>query len=216
MTEHVTQTAAEVEPRSGLTAVGTTPEELVRRLEDQLVERVERAEHANRRLLWFNRALAGTVALALVGTGLALRRQGHFQEVTARQFVLRGSDGTVRGSWKVLDDGTTRLMLHDSSGVARLKLTVLSGSGAPGVTLADGGGEPRVVLGMLPEQTMSLVFADRAGTTRAVFGLSPDGDPTLVLADRQGTAQVGLGLDGAGKAGRGRGEAAVAENAIPR
>jgi hypothetical protein len=47
-------------------------------------------------------------------------------------------------------------------------------------------GRSRTVLGLLPDQTATLVCADPAGKTRAVLGIPADGSSTLVFADRDG------------------------------
>jgi hypothetical protein len=55
------------------------------------------------------------------------------------------------------------------------------------------------VLGLLPDQTVSLLFADENGTTRTVLSLVRGGSSTLVFADRSGSAKVGVGVDARGQ-----------------
>jgi hypothetical protein len=118
--------------------------------------------------------------------------------VAARAFVLTGPDGSVRARWEVTEGNDARLAFYDATGTARLKLTVQPGDGGAGITLADAQGRARVVVGLLPDQTSSLVFADAAGRTRAVLGLSAQDAATVVFADRDGVTRAGLGVDGAG------------------
>jgi hypothetical protein len=55
------------------------------------------------------------------------------------------------------------------------------------------------VLGLLPDQTVSMLFADENGTTRTVLSLVRGGSSTLVFADRSGNAKVGMGVDSRGQ-----------------
>jgi hypothetical protein len=55
------------------------------------------------------------------------------------------------------------------------------------------------VLGLLPDQTVSMLFADDNGTTRTVLSLVRGGASTLVFADRSGSAKVGMGVDDRGQ-----------------
>ena len=55
------------------------------------------------------------------------------------------------------------------------------------------------MLGLLPDQTVSLLFADENGTTRTVLSLVRGGASTLVFADRSGSAKVGMGVDARGQ-----------------
>ena len=42
-----------------------------------------------------------------------LRLPGVPRNITARQFTIRDSKGTIRGAWGVADDGTVRFVLSD-------------------------------------------------------------------------------------------------------
>jgi hypothetical protein len=50
-------------------------------------------------------------------------------------------------------------------------------------------------MGLLPDESTSLVFADGAGLPRAVLGLSRGDAAHLVFADADGVTRVALGLD---------------------
>jgi hypothetical protein len=118
--------------------------------------------------------------------------------VEAHQFLLRDRNGAIRGSWATADDGSMRLLLQTPGSKAGLSLSVLGG-GASGITVRDSAGRSRAVLGLLPDQTVSLLFADENGTTRTVLSLVRGGSSTLVFADRSGSAKVGVGVDSRGQ-----------------
>jgi len=118
--------------------------------------------------------------------------------IEARQFMLRDKNGTIRGSWTAADDGSMRLQLQAPGTKAGLSLSVLAG-GASGITVRDTAGRSRAVLGLLPDQTVSMLFADENGTTRTVLSLVRGGASTLVFADRSGSAKVGMGVDARGQ-----------------
>ncbi len=166
-------------------------------LEDRVRIRISALENQNRGLrrtvgvlsLLFLVPLALSVLLLYKVPGLA----GGADVVEARSFVLRGDGGATLGEWKVGDDGATRLTFRDAAGVQRLSLAVVDGS--PGLSLAAEDGGRRVVLGLLPDRTATLVFADREGIPRAVMGLSRDEAANLVFADAGGISRVGFGVE---------------------
>jgi hypothetical protein len=180
--------------------------ELVKDLEEIVIGRLEEIEAGHRRL----KQLGGIAALLLVALILALGatlytsyRAGYLggaaASVRAREFVLTDGAGAVRGTWALLEDGSTRFFMQDRDGVPRLKLTVLDG-GAPGLSFTDESGRSRVVLGLLPDETSTLVFADRTGEARAVLGLSAEEAASLVFVDRAGSVRAGLGVAADGSA----------------
>jgi len=174
------------------------------RLEGALSHRIDEVEREYRRLKRINLSLMIGLAI-LLGLGVALvsvsSRYGLpgtvAELVAAKQFMVRGDDGTIRGIWGAAEDGTVRLMLQDAGGRARVKLDLLA-DGSSGLTFADSAGQPRAVFAFLPDQTASLVLADAAQRTRAVLGISADGSPTILFADRSGTTRAGLGVDSRG------------------
>jgi hypothetical protein len=117
--------------------------------------------------------------------------------VRARQLVLVGEDGRARGEWSVDAQGNSSLVMLDPQQRERLTLTLRDG-GFPGISLTNSAGQRRVALGLLSDETTSLVFADAAGMPRAVLGLTGNEAASLVLADGQGVSRIGLGLDGSG------------------
>ncbi len=179
-------------------------EELAREFEDVVTDRLRRLEGANRALRLWVTVLIVLVAVLMGGgaflvyevvTGspmVASRR------VTAREFVLADAAGRARGTWTIGADGSARLVLQDRANQPRLRFSVLGDNGAPGFTLIDERGTPRVVLGILPDGTNSLVLADAGGHSRAVLGVAGDA-ANLVFADRFGTTRAGVGVDAAGR-----------------
>jgi hypothetical protein len=168
---------------------------------DTVVERLDALEADNQRLRRMTTALFLAAGL-LVGLCVALvvvaARRGLpgsiASVVESESFIVKDTDGNVRGAWGVADDGAMRLVLQDAAGRAALNLTLLS-DGSPGITFTDSAGQSRLVLGLLPDQTTTLVFADQNGRTRTVLGLAPDGSSSLAFADRDGDTRAGLGLD---------------------
>jgi len=174
-------------------------------LERGLSIRIEELARENRRLrrLWMGTVVSGGLLLGLA-TALVIVSARHglpgtvTDVVEARQFLLRDADGAIRGSWSSGDKGAMRFQLQAPGSKAGLSLAVLEG-GASGITVRDSAGRSRAVLGLLPDQTVSLLFADENGTTRTVLSLVRDGASTIVFADRGGSAKVGVGVDSRGQ-----------------
>lgn len=174
-------------------------------LERGLNIRIEEQARENRRLrrLWMGTVVTGALLLGLA-TALLIVSARHglpgtvADVIEARQFLLRDASGAVRGTWATGDKGSMRLQLQAPGSKAGLSLAVLEG-GASGITVRDSAGRSRAVLGLLPDQTVSLLFADENGTTRTVLSLVRGGSSTLVFADRSGSAKVGVGVDSKGQ-----------------
>jgi hypothetical protein len=177
----------------------------MRELERGFTIRTGELERENRRLrrIWMGTLIAVALLLGLA-TALVIvaARQGIpgtvANVVEARQFLLRDKTGAIRGSWSAADDGSMRFLMQTPGTKAGLSFSVLGG-GASGITVRDTAGRSRAVLGLLPDQTVSLLFADENGTTRAVLSLVRGGSSTLVFADRGGSAKVGMGVDARGQ-----------------
>jgi len=174
-------------------------------LERGLTIRIEELARENRRLrrLWMGTVVSGALLLGLA-TALLIVSARHglpgtvADVIEARQFLLRDRTGAIRGSWGTGDKGSMRLQLQAPGSKAGLSLAVLEG-GASGITMRDSAGRSRAVLGLLPDQTVSLLLADENGTTRTVLSLVRGGSSTLVFADRSGNAKVGVGVDSKGQ-----------------
>jgi hypothetical protein len=174
-------------------------------LERMLMVRIEEQARENRRLrrLWMGTVVTGALLLGLAAALVIVSARhglpGTVADVIeARQFLLRDPSGAIRGSWTSGDKGSMRLQLQAAGSKAGLSLAVLEG-GASGITVRDSAGRSRAVLGLLPDQTVSLLFADENGTTRTVLSLVRGGSSTLVFADRSGDAKVGMGVDSRGQ-----------------
>lgn len=197
-----------------------------------LTERLEAAERRGRRARRVGLLAFGASALALAAASGALLapysgfvrvqldrlfRRGNVvlarkTVVEAEQFVVRGSDGEVRGELALRDDGSLALSLYDREGRARATLAAEADGGA-GLSLAGHEGQPGLSL-----TARNLRFTDREGgafLTSTGLGLTswdvqdarsgiwlgarPDGTSALTLADSRGKTRVGIGLraDGA-------------------
>lgn len=185
-----------------------TPDPLLRQmreLERGMTLRTFELERENRRLrrLWMGTLISVALLLGLA-TALVVVAARHglpgtvANVVEARQFQLRDQTGAVRGTWNTGSDGSMRFLMQAPGSKAGLSLSVLAG-GASGITVRDSAGRSRAVLGLLPDQTVSLLFADENGTTRTVLSLVRGGSSTLVFADRSGSAKVGVGVDARGQ-----------------
>jgi hypothetical protein len=156
------------------------------RAEAVLSSRLEHVEREYRRLRRFNMILfvGAAVLLGLIVALVAVSSRygvpGTVADIiAARQFVLRGPDGAVRGVWGTDKDGAVRLVLQDSQGRPRTKLNLL-GDGASGLTFSDSAGHPRAVFAFLPNQSSSIVLADENGKTRVVLGVNEEVAPRCV------------------------------------
>lgn len=191
-----------------------------------LLHRVDALETDNRKLRRHGRVLM-VVTAVLLGLGIALvmtaarhGMPGFVPDVVeAREFLLRDSNGRVRGAWGSDDAGAIRLVLQSERSGSNIKLSLLQ-DGSSGLTFSDSAGTARMVLAVLPDHTVNVVFGDERGVARTVFGLSPDGGSTLVFADRGGSTKSALGVDSRGRpvlslanAGQGSDEPAATDSA---
>jgi hypothetical protein len=169
-----------------------------------LDDRLAAVEEDNRRLRRLSIALIVITAI-LAGLAVALMfvasRYGlpgsTAEIVAARQFVMRGADGTVRGLWGTDEKGAVRLVLQDQGGQPRMRLSLLD-DGAAGFALIDSAGHNRAVFAMLPDQSISLALADATGKTRSVLGLARDGSSSLIFTDRTGVPRTTMAVDARG------------------
>lgn len=169
-----------------------------------LLTRLDELEREYRRLRRFTLSLlVGTAVLLGLAVALVMMSSKYglpgtvADVVAARQFVLRGPEGLIRGVWGTENDGTLRLVLQDRGGRPRVKLNLLN-DGSSGLTFSDSAGRPRAAFALLPDQSSSIVLADEGGRTRTVLGISARGGATLVFADRAGATRAGLGVDANG------------------
>lgn len=170
------------------------------RMEESLHLRISHLEREGRRMRTLNTLMGvgmiGAVALSIAASTMARAAVGR-QLLDVRELQLKDAQGVVRGSWKIMDDGTTSLVLNDVNAMGRLRLTVLDNGGA-GVAFTDGRGRSRVVLSLLPDMTGTLAFADEAGGTRAAMGLTPDGSASAAFVDELGNTRSAVGVQSDG------------------
>src|SRR5208337_3546879 len=105
---------------------------------ERLLDRVRWLEQQQIQLKGaYRRLRLMTGALLLVaGAGVLMGQTAalHKQSLEAQEFVLRGSDGKVRGAMGIADNGATGISLHDSKGVTRITID-LATDGSPGIDL---------------------------------------------------------------------------------
>lgn len=118
--------------------------------------------------------------------------------LSAERFILRDTEGNIRGGWSVDAEGDSRLTISDRQGRTRMSFSVLS-SGSPGLSLSNANGRSRAALALLPDETVNLVFADGAGVPRTMLGLSRADAPVLLFADADSDMRISIGLDGYGE-----------------
>jgi hypothetical protein len=170
------------------------------RAEAALGHRLDELERDNRRLKRYTTTMLVIIALVL-GLGAALvfysgkaGLPGSPQTVSAQQYILRDSKGTIRGAWGVTDDGSVRIALSDGHGRQRVRLSLLD-DGSAGLSFADTADRKLAVLGLLPDHTTSLVLTDPGGIPRMVLGVQGNGSSNIVFADQSGSTRAGLGVD---------------------
>jgi len=171
-----------------------------------MMQRLDTLEGENRKLRRQGTILM-VVTAALLGLGVALvvtaarhGMPGFVPDVVeSHEFVLRDSQGRVRGVWGSDDQGAIRLVLQDYRNKTSIKLNLLD-DGSSGLTFSDSVGTARMVLAVLPDQTVNVVLGDSRGIGRTVLGLNPNGGSTLLFADGSGTTKSGIGIDSRGRA----------------
>jgi hypothetical protein len=116
----------------------------------ELIERLSRLESQQAKLQRSNKHLRMMTGAMLLLCG-ALFTMAQTSTVTdtveAQQFLLRDSNGKLRGSMGVLSDGAVGLNLSDPAG--RTRVTVdLASNGTPGVDLYDQDGKIRATMAL--------------------------------------------------------------------
>ena len=147
----------------------------------ELNDRIQCLERRQAELQRTNRRLGSVTSILLLMTG-ALVLMGQTgtrqpQSLEAEQFVLRGSDGKVRGAIGVAPDG------------------------AVGLNLADAKGQTRITLDIAVDGSPGLDFYDPHGKLGATFALGPTGTPGLGLYDANGKLRTSLDVPAANTPG---------------
>jgi len=141
----------------------------------ELVERVNCLERKQAELHRTNRRLRSLTGVILLVTGalVVMGQTRQPQTIEAEQFVLRSSDGKVRGAIGTMPDG------------------------AVGLSLADVKGETRITLDTGADGSPGLDFYDPQGKVRATFALGPTGTPGLGLYDAADKLRTSLDVPAA-------------------
>jgi len=135
-----------------------------------LLEHLKRLERRQAELQRTNRRLGSAIGAIILITGalVLMGQTAQPQSIEATEFVLRGSDGKVRGALGVLPDG------------------------AVGLNLTDVKGQTRITLDVEPDGSPGLDFYDLQGKLRATLALSASGTPGLGLYDETGKLRTSL------------------------
>lgn len=147
----------------------------------ELTERLKCLERRQADLHRTNRRLGSiTGALLLMAGAVLLMGQTTSrqpQSLEAEQFVLRDSDGKVRGAMGITPEGSVGLNLTDVKGQTRITLDIAE-NGTPGMD-----------------------FYDAQGKLRATFALGPNGTPGMGLYDDKGKLRTSLDVPAANTPG---------------
>ncbi len=135
---------------------------------DNLLRRLDRLEHQNRRLKRIGAlVVVGVTALVLMGQAKTSKVA---KVIEAEKFILRDTNGEVRVALVTLDDGNSALVLFDKGGRMRVRLDTASFGGV-GLNLFDKDGKGRAALSLTPIGMPILSLAKRI----------PERSPRLIL-----------------------------------
>lgn len=160
---------------------------------EKRLAKVERERWILRGLLALCAAGLGVVMLTAAGGGADDRGgMGRFKQVDAGHYVLRDSDGTMRG-WFGIAEGGPRLIFFDRAGQQRMGVGMTK-QGDPALAVYDPGENPRFVLGMV-EEWPGIVMRDPQGRKRVAI-YSRDDWGSLYFYDKRETKRTGIGQFG--------------------
>jgi hypothetical protein len=161
----------------------------------ELVERITRLEHQQGELRRANRRLRlMTSTLMLFAGALVLMAQTSpvpSRSIEVQQFVLRGSDGKVRGAMGIADNGTVGINLTDLNGQSRITVD-LAADGSPGFDLYDQNGKMRATLALGPTGTPGLGFYDPTGKLSTSLDVPAHETPGLAFYHKDGKPAWGV------------------------
>jgi hypothetical protein len=161
----------------------------------ELIERITRLEHQQDDLRRANRRLRLVASALMLFTG-AIVLMGQTAPVPSRsleaeQFVLRSSDGKVRGAIGIGDDGAVGINLNDVKGQSRITLD-LAADGSPGLDLYDQNGKLRATLALGPAGTPGLGLYDPSGKLRTSLDVPAHETPGLAFYHPNGRPAWGV------------------------
>jgi len=152
-----------------------------------LVEHLKRLERRQAELQRANRRLGSVIGAIILVTGalVLMGQTSQPQTLEATEFVLRGSDGKVRGAMGVLPDGAVGLNLNDVKGQTRITLDV-EPDGSPGLDFYDPQGKLRVTLALSSTGTPGLGLYDETGKLRTSVDVPAVKTPGLAFYKQDG------------------------------
>ena len=152
-----------------------------------LIEHLKRLERKQVELQRTNRRLGSAIGAIILITGalVLMGQTSQPQTVDATEFVLRGSDGKVRGAMGVLPDGAVGLNLNDLKGQTRITLD-LATDGSPGLDFYDPQGKLRATFALGASGTPGLGLYDMAGKLRTSLDVPAPKTPGLAFYHESG------------------------------
>lgn len=130
------------------------------RVLDELTERLDRLERANKSL----RITIGLVFLGMAATALMGQATRSSQVLDVEAVVIRDKGRLARATLGIEADGAISLRLADKQGISRAVLGVPP-NGSAGLALIDGSGKPRVTLSLAADSAPDLRFYDQKSTS---------------------------------------------------
>ena len=152
-----------------------------------LIEHLKRLERKQAELQRTNRRLGSAIGAIILITGalVLMGQTSQPQTVEATEFVLRGSDGKVRGAMGVLPDGAVGMNLTDVKGQTRITLDVAT-DGSPGLDFYDPQGKLRATLALSASGIPGLGLYDETGKLRTSVDVPAAKTPGLAFYKQDG------------------------------
>lgn len=161
----------------------------------ELIERLKFLERRQAELQRTNRKLGSLTGVLLLMSGalLVMAQTGTRQSrsLEAEQFVLRGSDGKVRGTMGTTPDGAVGFSLADVRGQTRITLDV-EAHGSPGLDFYDSHGKLRATFALGPTGTPGLGLYDASGKLRSSLDVPAPKTPGLAFYHEDGKPAWGV------------------------
>ena len=153
-------------------------------------------------LVGLGSVLGGALSSWIVSTGQAFATDQSAGTVIAREFLLKGDEGNIRGAFLLSSNDIPSLDLYDRTGKRRATMTLLpddrplirlfdgdghsraelslGANGEPGLGLSDWNGRGGVWVYVSREGERGLGLLDRSGRIRSEFALDSEGEPDLI------------------------------------
>ena len=152
-----------------------------------LIEHLKRLERKQAELQRTNRRLGSAIGAIILITGalVLMGQTSQPQSLEATEFVLRGSDGKVRGAMGITPDGAVGLNLTDAKGQTRITLDV-NADGSPGLDFYDPQGKLRGTFALGATGTPGLGLYDASGKLRSSLDVPAANTPGLAFYHESG------------------------------